>query len=499
MLRARTFSLPFPFVVRLRVAPFLLALLIATNAKAQTAENLAQVKRVAIDWNESAKGSSSVRDRAIQKLNSSRKLQLVGTSAEADAVLHASAVIWTTGYTSTSPRSSGVQRPNYQGYAAADLNGKNGKVLWSYLVTPRPGGWKSITDDLADQLAVLLLEAISKNEPHAGMSGDSSVNTVGNIAASLDLQGAGATFPAPLYQKWFENYHRARPDAQIHYEGVGSEEGVRRLLSGTVDFGASDMPLSEAQLQSSGKKYEQFATVLGAVVPIYNVQGAPDGLNLTPEVLAEIFLGKIRSWNAQEIRSINKHAHLPDEPIVVIHRSDGSGTTFALTDYLSKISAEWKISVGMGTKVNWPVGVGAERNQGVADAVAKTPNSIGYVEYIYALQHELSFASVRNQSGEFVKADLDSVTAAARTALVPTGGNFQFSISNAGGKHTYPIATFTWILIPRTTGNPEKREAMRDLLRWMLTAGQRQCESLGYAPLPSELAARELQALSGVK
>ena len=462
---------------------------------AQSAEQLSDVKKVAVDWQEGGRGSAAVRERVAEKLKAYGKIQIVPTAAQADAVLHGSATIWTTGYISTSPRSKGAEEATYQGYASAELNGKAGKTLWSYLVTPRKPGWKSISDDLGDQLAASLTEAVGKKDSGVAVSGGLSP---GGSANAVTLDGAGATFPAPIYQKWFESFARTRPGMRVSYDPVGSEEGTRRMSAGQVDFGASDMPLSAEQLQKKGKLL-QFATVLGAVVPIYNVKDAPDGLNLTPEVLAGIFLGKIVSWNAPEIRAINRHARLPDEKIVVVHRSDGSGTTYAWTDYLSKVSEEWKSKVGTGATVSWPVGAGAERNQGVADAVAKTANSIGYVEFIYALQHELNFAAVRNSTGEYVKADLDSVTAAAKAAGLPKGNQFQTSITNVTGKHTYPVASFTWILIPSEGKDAKKLEALRDLVRWMLTAGQKQCESLGYAPLPGDLAARELQALGAAK
>jgi phosphate transport system substrate-binding protein len=301
-----------------------------------------------------------------------------------------------------------------------------------------------------------------------------------------------------MYQKWFESFAHARPEIQIQYAAVGSGEGIQRTLAGQADFGATDMPLPEGKLNAPTGRLLQIATMLGAVVPIYNVQGAPDGLNLGPEVLAGIFLGKTKRWNAPEIHAINKHAHLPDAEIEVIHRSDRSGTTFVWTDYLSKVSAEWKTGVGSGTTVNWPVGKGVEHNEGVAVAVRNTPNSIGYVEFIYALQHELDFAAVRNAAGEFVKADLDSVTAAAKTAAIPENGGFGLSITNASGKHVYPIATFTWLLAPVENREAGKTAALRDLLRWILTNGQKQCEGLGYAPLPGEFASRELQAISAM-
>jgi phosphate ABC transporter phosphate-binding protein len=463
---------------------------------AQAAETLSGVKRVAVDWPGTEKGSTAVRDRLVQKLKAGG-VEIVPQAAQADAVLHGAATIWVSGYVSPSPKSRSAQEAIYRGYASAEVTGKDGKVLWSYLVTPRPVGWRGITDDLADQLVHEFVEA-SRSRSAGETTGSAPPGGNGGSAIT-GLTGAGATFPAPMYQKWFEGFAHARPEIQIQYAAVGSEEGIQKVLAGQTDFGATDMPLSEQQLKIANRRMLQVATMLGAVVPIYNVKGAPDELNLTPEVLAGIFLGKIKRWNAPEIHAINKHAHLPDEEIAVIHRSDGSGTTFVWTEYLSKVSAEWKADEGAGTTVNWPVGKGAEQNEGVALAVRNTPNSIGYVEFIYALQHELDFASVRNTSGEFVKADLDSVTAAAKTAAIPENGAFELSITNAGGKHVYPIATFTWLLVPVESRDTGKTAAMRDLIRWVLTNGQKQCEGLGYAPLPAEFANRELQAVAALK
>jgi len=467
---------------------------------AQSAERVSDVKRVAMDWQESGKGSTEVRKRVEDKLKASGKVQIVANAPQADAVLHGSAVMWATGFVAMNPRSRSAEAATFQGYASAELNGKGGRTLWSYLVTPRHTGWKNISDDLGDQLASLLLEAVGKRESkEKAAAGPDSTGVSGGAGSAVALQGAGATFPAPIYQKWFQSFEQARPGIRVSYEAVGSEEGIRRIRERAVDFGASDMPLPAEQLQQNNGRLLQIATVLGAVVPIYNVKGAPDGLNLTPEVLAGIFLGKIQSWDAREIRAINRRVHLPDEKIVVVHRSDGSGTTFAWTDYLSKVSEEWKSKVGSGTTVNWPVGLGAERNQGVADSVHKTPNSIGYVEFIYALQHELSFGAVRNGSGDYVKADLDSVTAAAKASASPSGNGFQASITNATGKHVYPIATFTWVLLPEQAKDAKKQDALRELVRWMLTSGQKECQSLGYAPLPGDVAARELKALGETK
>jgi phosphate transport system substrate-binding protein len=485
-----------PPALRFVCFTLLASALLASRTLGQAAENVSQVKRVALDWDSGAKGSSGVRERVEQKLKSSGKIQLVQDPAQADAVLHGSATIWTTGYISTSPRSRGAEQATFQGYASAELNGKSGKTLWSYLATPRRPGWKSITEDLGDQLATALMEALGKKEAGEHDTAAASSGTEASGAAiEQKLTGAGGTFSAPIYRKWFESFQQTRPGIQVTYDAVGSEEGIRRLEAGKVDFGASDIPLSSGQLQQKDVKLLQFATVLGAVVPIYNVKGAPDGLNLTPEVLAGIFLGKITTWNAPEIRAINKHVRLPEEKILVVHRSDGSGTTYAWTDYLSKVSGEWKSGPGAGPTVSWPVGIGAAGNQGVADAVYKTANAIGYVEFIYALQHELSFAAVGNTSGDYVKADLDSVTAAAKTAGKGSVG----SITNASGKHTYPIATFTWVLISADGKDPKKQEALREMVRWMLTSGQKECEALGYAPLPGDLAARQLQELGAGK
>jgi phosphate ABC transporter phosphate-binding protein len=463
------------------------------------AQSPQQVTRLAVDWPDTAGASVAVRDRLTQRLKSSGKIQLVLARAQADAILRGSVTVWKAGSVSTSFRSKAAEEPLYQGYASAELNDKDGNTLWSYLVTPRRPGWKKITDDLADQLAVALIDAIARKDTADIVPTSETGKAATRSPTTISLTGAGGTFPAPIYQKWFETFERTRPGIRLTYAAVGSQEGVRRIRQGDVDFGASDMPLAAGQLRDNRGKLLQFATVLGAVVPIYNVKGAPDGLNFTPEVLAGIFLGKIHSWNAPEIRAINKHVKLSDAEIVVVHRSDGSGTTYAWTDYLSAVSEQWKSSVGSGMTVSWPVGVGAQRNEGVADTVAKTPNSIGYVEFIYALQHELSFGAVRNASGEYVKADLDSVTAAAKTAVQDKGQPFPTSITNASGKHTYPISTFTWLLIPSRSNDSDKQQALRELLGWMLTSGQKQCQSLGYAPLPEELAAQQLQMLTSHK
>ena len=490
-------SLPAQLFRFVALASLCFVILSPSRVRPQSAVRSSQVKRIALDWQGTEKLPSLIREHIIQRLKASSEVQLVADPSEADAVLHATARVWTTGYFSSSPRSKSNQQASYQGFASAELTGKDGKTLWSYLATPRAVGWKSITDDLSDQLVHALVETIAKKDSGANSPTGGTAATEAAPPARTVLDGAGATFPAPIYQKWFESFERTRSEIQIRYDAVGSGEGIERFLAGKTDFGASDMPLSDKQLSASPGGTLQIATVLGAVVPIYNVDGAPDRLNLSPEVLAGIFLGKIQRWNASEIRAINRGAHLPDQEIIVIHRSDGSGTTYVLSGYLSKVNQEWKSAVGSGTIVNWPVGIGAERNEGVADTVRKTPNSVGYVEFIYALQHELNFAAVRNSTGDYVKADLDSVTAAAKSAWTGSD-NFRVSVTNASGKHVYPIASFTWLLVAADIRDTAKKAALRDLLRWMLTAGQKQCSSLGYAPLPANLASRELQALSAL-
>ncbi len=320
------------------------------------------------------------------------------------------------------------------------------------------------------------------------------------IAATLPLypqvliNGAGATFPYPIYAKWFDEYHKINPKAQINYQSIGSGGGIRQLQAGTVDFGASDSPMTNEQLAATPFKVLHFPTVIGAVVPAYNVAGVKGELNFTPEALAGIFLGTITRWNDPEIARANPGAGLPSAGIVVIHRSDGSGTTFVWTDYLSKVSAAWRQKVGAGTAVRWPAGLGAKGNEGVAGLVRQTPNSIGYIELVYALQNKIPYGRVRNSSGVFVKADLASVTAAAAEAVIPD--DFRVSITNPPGKSAYPVASFTWLLIPARIENQQKRAILTAFLRWMLTDGQKFAASLGYSPLPKTLVERELKAIN---
>ena len=320
-------------------------------------------------------------------------------------------------------------------------------------------------------------------------------------AAQTQLTGAGATFPYPIYSKWFDEYRKLHPDVQINYQSIGSGGGIRQVTEGTVDFGATDGPMTDVQLggfkDKRGRALLHFPTVLGAVVPVYNVPGVAGQVRFTPEALAGIFLGKVTRWNDPAIAGVNPTAKLPAADIVVVHRSDGSGTTYVWTDYLAKVSADWKGRVGAGTAVNWPVGLGGKGNEGVTGLVKQTQGAIGYVELIYAEQNRIAHGSVRNAAGEFVTASIASVTAAAAGAKIPD--DFRVSITNPPGQAAYPIASFTWLLIPARVDDPTKRRALTDFLRWMLTDGQRLSEALNYAPLPRALIDRELKAIAAVK
>ena len=318
----------------------------------------------------------------------------------------------------------------------------------------------------------------------------------------LLINGAGATFPYPIYSKWFDMYHGKNPNLQFNYQSVGSGAGIKQVTEGTVDFGASDGPMNDDQLKAYQDKHGSgilhFPTVLGAAVPTYNVKGVTS-LNFTPEALAGIFLGKVTKWNDPVIADANKGTNLPAEDIVVVHRSDGSGTTYIWTDYLSKISDEWKSKVGKGTSVNWPVGLGGKGNEGVTGQIKQTPNAIGYVELIYAVQNNIPYGTVKNSSKNFVKADLASVTAAAAAASKEMPDDFRVSITNASGNNAYPIASFTWLLIPEKIQDAGKRDAIKNFLKWMMTEGQGSVEALSYAKLPKEVVAKEEKAISKIQ
>lgn len=318
--------------------------------------------------------------------------------------------------------------------------------------------------------------------------------------AQISLTGAGATFPYPMYSKWFDDYHKLHSNIEINYQSIGSGGGIRQVSEGTVDFGASDGPMTDKQIadfkEKRGTNILHYPTVLGADVPAYNLPGVSAVLNFTPEALAGIFLGKVTKWNDPAIAAVNPKVKLPDADIVVVHRSDGSGTTYVWVDYISKVSEEWKTKVGTATSVNWPVGLGGKGNEGVAGVIEQTPNSLGYIELIYAAQNHITFGNVRNASGKFMKATLPSVSAAAEIKTMPD--DFRVSITNSPNKDAYPIASFTWLLIPDQIKDPAKKKVIVDFLHWMLADGQKSTVALLYAPLPKEVIAKELKAISRI-
>jgi phosphate transport system substrate-binding protein len=322
-------------------------------------------------------------------------------------------------------------------------------------------------------------------------------------AQQVLINATGATFPYPMYSKWFDEYHKKFPNIQINYNSLGSGAGVQQVTAGTVDFGASDGPMTDVELKAfrdkNGYGILHFPTVLGANVPAYKLAGITQPINFTGEALAGIFLGKITKWNDPELTKANPGVNLPNASIVVVHRSDGSGTTFVWTDYLSKISPEWKNNVGAAKSVKWPVGLGGKGNEGVAGEIENTPNSLGYIELTYAIQNKIQYGKVKNAAGDFVLADLAGVTAAAAGAAKEMPDDFRVSITNAPGKGAYPISTFTWLLIPEKIKDPAKKKAITDFLSWMLTTGQTETEKLSYAPLPKSVITKETKAIAKIQ
>jgi len=313
------------------------------------------------------------------------------------------------------------------------------------------------------------------------------------------INGAGATFPTPIYSKWVDEYHKLHPNVAINYQSVGSGAGIRQLTNQTVFFGASDGPMTDEQLAAAPGKILHLPTVLGAVVPVYKIAGVETALKFNGQVLADIFLGKIKKWNDPAIAKLNPGVTLPNTDVTVVHRSDGSGTTYIWTDYLAKVSPEWKGKVGVGASPNWPVGVGGKGNEGVSGLVTQTPGSIGYVELIYALQNKISFGQVQNAAAEFVTASVDSVTAAAAATAANMPADFRVSITNAAGPGAYPISSFTWILLYEDPADKAQARVIVDFMKWALADGQKYAAELGYAPLPAAVVQLELAALEKIK
>jgi phosphate transport system substrate-binding protein len=321
----------------------------------------------------------------------------------------------------------------------------------------------------------------------------------GVAAQTIQINGAGATFPNPIYSKWFAEYHKVRPNVRINYQPIGSGGGIRQVTAQTVFFGATDGPMTEEQIKAAPGRILHLPTVLGADVPVYNLPGVSGELKFTGPVLADIFLGKITKWNHPALVTLNPSARLPATDITVVHRSDGSGTTYIWVDYLAKVSPEWKKRVGVATSVNWPTGVGGKGNEGVSGLVQQVPGSIGYVELIYALQNKIAYGAVQNAAGEFVRASTQSVTAAAAGAAGKMPADFRVSITNAEGKGAYPVSSFTWLLLYENPADKAQSKAMVDFVKWALADGQKFATALGYAPLPPEVVKMELAALARVR
>jgi len=322
---------------------------------------------------------------------------------------------------------------------------------------------------------------------------------IASSAQTVQINGAGATFPFPIYSKWFSEYNKLHPEVQINYQSIGSGGGIRQLTNQTVFFGATDGPMTSEQMQQAGGKVLHLPTVLGGVVPVYNIPGVDAQLKFSGKVLADVILGKVNKWNDPAIAALNPGVKLPGTDITVCHRSDGSGTTYIFVDFLSKVSPDFKKTVGVATAVNWPVGVGGKGNEGVAGLVKQTPGAIGYVELIYAIQNKIDYGSVQNMAGEFVRASAESVTLAAAAAATAMPADFRVSITNAPGAGVYPISSFTWLLFYESPKDKQRAKIMKDFTRWALTDGQKFAAELGYSPLPESVVKLELQALDRIK
>jgi phosphate transport system substrate-binding protein len=321
----------------------------------------------------------------------------------------------------------------------------------------------------------------------------------GLAAQKMQITGAGATFPYPIYSKWFSEYNKLNPNVEINYQSQGSGAGIRQLSNQTVFFGATDGPMTKDQMLAAPGAILHFPTVLGAVVPVYNLPDVNTPLKFSGTLVADLFLGRITRWNDAAIAKLNPGVTLPNLPVTIVHRSEGSGTTYIFTDFLQKVSPDWKKTVGNANSVNWPVGLGGAGNEGVSGLVKQTPGSLGYVELVYALQNKIAYGSVQNAAGEFVTASVASVTLAAAEAAKGMPADFRVSITNAPGKGVYPISSFTWLLFYENPKNKAQAKTMVEFMKWALADGQKYCEALGYAPLPQQVVALELEALKKIK
>jgi phosphate ABC transporter phosphate-binding protein len=429
----------------------------------------------------------TLHDELLSALKKEPRLTIVGAAADADWVLTAMGEAWVKGHVGSNPRVRYVTadaQPIYAGYLSVELKDKQGETVWSWLSTPRRFDRHDVQKNLAEQVAPKLVAALTAQAEPASPAAAAA-------HPGERLTAAGATFPWPLYQKWFDAFARNSPGSRIVYSPAGSGAGIEELRRGEVDFAASDIPLSDDQLATLPVRVRHTPTAVGGVVPIYHVDGVSRDLRFTPEILAGIWLGRIHRWDDPLLREANRGVALPGRDIAVVHRSDSSGTTFIFTSYLSGVSDAWKSGPGQGATIAWPAGTGASGNESVAELVQKTPDSIGYVEFIYALRQQLSYGAVRNRAGHFVQADLTTLTNAAAGASF-SGADLRVSIVNAPGAQSYPIAAFTYLLVPEKMADAGKQQTMAAFLRWMLSTGQKQCASLGYVALPPKIAERAL-------
>jgi phosphate ABC transporter phosphate-binding protein len=452
-----------------------------------------QIRRIYVEPFTTREGSEALREDMLAELRKMKSVSLAGDESSADAILGGGGEVWIRGYRSHNPQLGNVPpngTPIYTGFLSVELRDRNGQTIWSYLATP-PASSGDVSKDLSTLIVKKLVEALAQGEALSHTAPPSQPTTI--------LNGAGATFPFPVYEKWFTNYRRENPAVQITYEPIGSAAGVRKLLAGRVDFGASDSPEVIHELSpGSEEKHLFFPSVVGAVVPVVNLPGLSGDIAFTPEALAGIYLGKIRKWNDPILTRANRRLRLPDLDIVVVHRADGSGTSYAWTDFLSKISSEWRAQVGTSLTPKWPVGREANGNDGVSKLVKQQSGSIGYVEFIYALQNHLSYGRVRNRNGEFVAASLESIAAAVGHSA-EISRDFKVSIVDAPGEGAYPISSFTWIVVPVRIADDSKRNALTGFLHWMVGPAQRQAAALGYLPIPKDVAAKEDSAIARIQ
>jgi len=437
-------------------------------------------------------GSEAFREEVVGELRKLKSVLITEDESTADAVLGGGGEVWVKGYRSHNPQLGNPSRNGtaiYTGFLSIELRDRNGQTLWSYLATP-PAESANVSKDLSTRIVEKLVEVLKTS--------DVPLSTAPMSQPTTKLKGAGATFPFPVYEKWITNYRRENPALQITYEPIGSGAGVRELLAGTIDFAGSESPTAIHDLAPGEEgKYLFFPSVVGAVVPVVNLQGLSGDIAFTPEALAGIYLGKIKKWNDPILVRANRGLHLPDLDIVVVHRADGSGTTYAWTDYLSNISSEWKAEVGRSLDPKWPIGRGASGNEGVSKLVKEQAGSIGYVEFIYALQNHLSYGKVRNRNGEFVAASLEGISEAVSHSI-RMSRDFKVSIVNAPGPGVYPISSFTWIVVPAHIADAAKRGGLIGFLEWMTGPAQRQAAALGYLPLPKDLAKEEGAAIAKI-